>query len=258
MAALDGFTESTSTFEGKARQVFRRGSGPAVLVLSEIPGITPSVADFARRVADLGCTAVLPSMFGTPGRAPSPGYLAQSVSHACVSKEFATWARNQTSPITSWLKALAREEHERCGGPGVGVVGMCLTGGFALAMMVDPVVAAPVLSQPSLPAGKKVKAQAEIGLSPGEISCVKGRMADEDLSVIGLRFKSDELVPDARFETYRREFGDRFEAIELEDEDAQPSFIPPHSVLTLHLKEDGPTKAAEARVIQFFRERTGA
>jgi hypothetical protein len=103
-----------------------------------------------------------------------------------------------------------------------------------------------------------VKAQAEIGLSPGEISCVKGRMADEDLSVIGLRFKSDELVPDARFETYRREFGDRFEAIELEDEDAQPSFIPPHSVLTLHLKEDGPTKAAEARVIQFFRERTGA
>jgi hypothetical protein len=126
-------------------------------------------------------------------------------------------------------------------------------------MMTDPSVVAPVLSQPSLPiAGKRPKPSGQIGLSPAEIACVKGRLADEDLSVIGLRFKSDTLVPDARFETYRREFGDRFEAIELEDADAKPAFIPPHSVLTLHLKEEGPTKAAEQRVIQFFRERTGA
>jgi dienelactone hydrolase len=133
---------------------------------------------------------------------------------------------------------------------------MCFTGGFALAMMTDPSVVAPVLSQPSLPAGRK--GAAEIGVSREELSCVKGRLEAEDLSVIGLRFTSDKLVPDARFDTYRRELGDRFEAIELADEDAAPAFIPPHSVLTLHLKEDGPTKAAEQRVIQFFRERTGA
>ena len=33
--------------------------------------------------------------------------------------------------------------------------------------------------------------------------------------MIGLRFKSDCSVPDARVETYRREFGNKFEAIEL-------------------------------------------
>ena len=76
--------------------------------------------------------------------------------------------------------------------------------------------------------------------------------------MIGLRFKSDDFVPDARFDTYRREFGERFEAIELADADAAPAPMKPHSVLTLHLKEDGPTKAAEQRVLAFFRERTGA
>ncbi len=133
---------------------------------------------------------------------------------------------------------------------------MCFTGGFALAMMTDPSVVAPVLSQPSLPVGRK--GSPTIGVSREELSCVKGRLAAEDLSVIGLRFRSDKLVPDARFETYRRELGDRFEAIELDDADAAPAFIPPHSVLTLHLREDGPTKAAEQRVIAFFRERTNA
>ncbi len=70
--------------------------------------------------------------------------------------------------------------------------------------------------------------------------------------------KSDVTVPEARFETYRRAFGDKFEAIELNDEDAGPSRRAPHSVLTLHMKEDGPTKAAEQRVIAFLKERTGA
>src|SRR6478736_30601 len=112
MAALDGYTETTFTFEGKTRTVFRRGSGPAVLVISEIPGITPAVADFGRRVAEAGFTAVLPSLFGTPGRDISPGYAAQSIGWGCVSKEFANWARNKTSPATVWTRALARHEHE--------------------------------------------------------------------------------------------------------------------------------------------------
>ncbi|HWJ97010.1 MAG TPA: dienelactone hydrolase family protein, partial [Acidimicrobiales bacterium] len=76
MAALDGYVEGTFTFEGKERTVFRRGEGPAVLVISEIPGITPLVADFGRRVAEAGFTAVLPSLFGTPGKDPSSAYAA--------------------------------------------------------------------------------------------------------------------------------------------------------------------------------------
>jgi dienelactone hydrolase len=258
-AALADYTKFDFTHEGRTFPVYRRGSGPAVIIMHEVPGLHPQVIRFADRVAAAGMTVFCPSLFGKPGKPATKGYATATIlGLVCIRREFYVWRGDRSSPVVDWLKALSRQAHAECGGRGVGAVGMCFTGGFALAMMTDPSVVAPVLSQPSLPAGKKVKAQAEIGLSPGEISCVKGRMADEDLSVIGLRFKSDELVPDARFETYRREFGDRFEAIELEDEDAQPSFIPPHSVLTLHLKEDGPTKAAEARVIQFFRERTGA
>lgn len=259
-AALADYTKFDFTHEGRTYPVYRRGSGPAVIIMHEMPGLHPLVIQFADRVAAAGMSVFLPSLFGTPGKPASRGYaLTTALGVLCIRREFYVWRGDRSSPVVDWLRALSRKAHAECGGKGVGAVGMCFTGGFALAMMTDPSVVAPVLSQPSLPMARgQPKPSAQIGLSPNEIACVKGRMADEDLSVIGLRFKSDVLVPDARFETYRREFGDRFEAIELEDEDAKPAFIPPHSVLTLHLKEDGPTKAAEQRVIQFFRERTGA
>ena len=84
-------------------------------------------------------------------------------------------------------------------------------------MMTEPAVVAPVLSQPSLPlpAGSKKRA-AGIDASPDEIACARDRFAKEGLSMIGLRFFGDPFVPDARFETYRREFGEKFEAIEID------------------------------------------
>ncbi|HKH88774.1 MAG TPA: dienelactone hydrolase family protein, partial [Acidimicrobiales bacterium] len=151
-ASLHGYRRSQFTALGKTRDVYETGSGPAVIVVSEIPGITPKVAEFGRRVASIGCTAVLPHLFGEPGAEPTAGYAMKVMAHACISREFSTWARRRTSPITAWLRVLASDAHRRCGGPGVGAVGMCLTGGFALAMMVDDIVLAPVLSQPSLPA----------------------------------------------------------------------------------------------------------
>lgn len=259
-AALSDYEKFAFTDGQWTRAVYRRGSGPAVIVIHEIPGLHPLVIRFADRVMEAGMTVFLPSLFGEPGRPASTSYDIRSVFQAiCIRREFITWSTDKSSPIVGWLRALARKAHAECGGKGVGAVGMCFTGGFALAMMTEPAVVAPVLSQPSMPmaAGSKKRA-AGIDISPGEISCVKQRFADEGLSMIGLRFKSDQLVPDARFETYRREFGDKFEAIELEDKDAGASARPPHSVLTFHLKEDGPTKDAEQRVIGFLRERTGA
>jgi len=231
-----------------------------VIIIHEIPGLHPLVLRFADHVAAAGMTVFCPSLFGTPGKPVSRGYAAASMFNAvCIRREFNVWSTERSSPIVDWLRALARRAHGECGGKGVGAVGMCFTGGFALAMMTEPAVVAPALSQPSLPmvAGSPARGAA-IGVSKDEIACARRRFETEDLSMIGLRFKSDKLVPDPRFETYRREFGDRFEAIELDDKDAAPAPIAPHSVLTLHLREDGPTKAAEQRVIQFFKERTGA
>jgi dienelactone hydrolase len=218
-AALSAYDKFAFADGAWTRDVYRRGRGPAVIVIHEIPGLHPLMVRFADRVAAAGMTVYLPVLFGEP----------------------------------------ARRAHAECGGKGVGAIGMCFTGGFALAMMTEPAVVAPVLSQPSLPValGSKQRA-ADIGASPEEIACVKRRFAEEGLSMIGLRFKSDRSVPDARFATYKREFGASFEAIEVEDADALKGDRPPHAVLTIHMKEEGPTKAAEQRVIAFFKERTGA
>ena len=249
---IENFTHAPWT-----RPVFRRGQGPAVIVIHELPGLHPQVFDFADRLVDAGMTVFLPSLFGTPGKpATKPYALQQMLLNICVRREFSVWANGKSSPIVDWLRALARLAHEQCGGPGVGAVGMCFTGGFALAMMTEPAVIAPVLSQPSLPL--KGGKEGAIDVSPAEIACAKRRFEEEDLSLLGLRFKGDEFVPDARFARYRSEFGNRFEVIELEPKDARPDTgIPPHSVLTIHLPESGPGKEAEDRTIAFFARRLG-
>ena len=260
MDPLDDFAPDTFTHDGTTRQVLRIGEGPAVLVIAEVPGITPRVADFARRVAGAGFTAVLPSLFGTPGREPSAAYGAQTIAWACVSKEFATWATNKTSPATAWARALARHEHERCGGPGVGVVGMCLTGNFALAMMVDPVVAAPVLSQPSLPFTLSRAHKRDLNLSPEDLAAVKDRCAAEpDLCVLGLRFTGDRLAPPERFARLREELGDSFVGVEIDSSKGNPHGIRAlaHSVLTEDLVDEPghPTHDALEQVLDLFRRR---
>ena len=242
------------------RKVFRRGQGPAVIVIHEMPGLHPLVIRFADRVAAADMTVFLPSLFGEPGRPISTGYaLGQMFKGMCVRREFNVWKAGKSSPIVDWLRALARKAHGECGGKGVGAVGMCFTGGFALAMMTEPSVVAPVLSQPSMPA-TLFAGKDSIDLSPGEIACAKKRFTNENLSVIGLRFKSDKLVPEERFARFKREFGDRFEAMEFEDEDSAPGPMNAHSVLTVNLIDEpgSRTKRAEERVIRFFQERTGA
>lgn len=240
------------------RDVYRRGSGPAVIVIHEMPGLHPDVIRFADRVAEAGMSVYCPVLFGAPGRpATHPAGALTMLGGLCVRFEFNAWRAGRSSPIVDWLRALARQARADCGGRGVGAVGMCFTGGFALAMVTEPAVVAPVLSQPSLPLGRRNAAG--IDAAPAEVACARRRHAEEGLKVLGLRFTGDPFVPDARFETYRRELGEAFEAIEIDPADARPGGLKhPHSVLTINLKEDGPTKAAEQRVIAFFRERTGA
>lgn len=253
---LSGFERGSFTHEGKTRDVFRTGSGPAVIVIAEMPGITPKVLEFAERVAAIGCTAVLPHLFGRPGRDPNPDahgklasarYFLSSMVPACVSREFVVLATGRTSPVVDWLRALAADEHQRCGGPGVGAVGMCFTGGYALAMATDQRLLAPVLSQPSMPIALGRKRRRAIDLSAGDLDAVRHRCAAEDLEVIGLRFKSDRFVPAERFRFLHEELGDAFVAVELEDADANPDAVmKPHSVLTEHLIDQPGTATRDA------------
>lgn len=262
---LADFTADPFTHEGKTRTVFRQGTGPAVVVIAEMPGISPKVAEFARRVASIGCTAVVPHLFGTPGRDPVAGgilrnvpYALSSLVPACISREFTTFATGRTSPVVAWLRALAANEHQHCGGPGVGAVGMCFTGGFALAMAVDDRMLAPVLSQPSMPVGLTKRHRRSIDICAEDLDVVKQRCAAGDLEVLGLRFTSDRFVPPARFEFLREQLGDAFVAVELSDADANPDAVmKPHSVLTEHLIDEPGQRTHDAlvQVLDLFRRR---
>jgi dienelactone hydrolase len=259
-SALAGWEPAPFSYGGTTREVFRRGHGPAVIVIAEIPGITPPVIGFADRVVDIGCTAVLPRLFGRPGRPLSPGALARTVPPLCVSRQFRAWATGRTSPVIGWLRALARREHQRRGGPGVGVVGMCFTGGFALAMMVDPSVTAPVLSQPSLPLPISAARRRDLHIDPRDLVEVKRRCAaDPDLRVLGLRFTGDLGCPGERFDRLRAELGEAFVAVEIDSSPGNPHGIRPraHSVLTEDLVDapGHPTHDALERVLELFRRR---
>lgn len=245
---LEGWSQSPFTAAGLTRDVYRRGSGPGVVVIHEIPGITPKVAQFMNEVVDAGFTVVAPSLVGTPGREVSNGYVIGSMLKVCVAKEFANWALDRTSPVIGFLRALARNLHDEVGGPGVGAVGMCFSGGFALGMMVDDIMVAPVLSQPSMPfaagfGSRKVRRSADLNLSPDDRLAV-ARRAAEGCQVLGLRFTGDTLVG-TRFDSLRELLGDRFIAVELPSSTKRD-----HSVLTEQRDE-----ASVQQVLQFLQEK---
>lgn len=259
---LDDFDKDTFTAEGVTKTVYRKGSGPGVVVISEVPGITPFVADFARKVVAEGFEVAMPDVMGVAGKPGSMPYMLSSMAKACISAEFGALKRRGPSPLTDWLRVLAKDLHERCGGVGVGAIGMCLTGGFALAMAVDDTLMAPVLSQPSLPFAPLPGGARNLPISEDGLARVKRRVADEGLQILGMRFEDDFLCPRARFDRLEEEFGDGFIRIEVPDSARNPRGkpAPPHSVVTTDLIDEPgePTREALDRCLAFFRERLAA
>ena len=256
---LAGFTESSFTHDGVTRVVYEGGTGPAVIVIHEVPGLHPGVVEFAQRVVDAGFSVRMPSLFGTPGRPVSVAATPSTRWRGRAWRGSSPRSRsNRTSPVIGWLRRLAAEAHAECGGPGVGAVGMCFTGGFALGMMVDDTMLAPVLSQPSLPFGVTASRRRSVGISDADLARVKERAAD-GACLMGLRFTADVAVPAARFDTLRRELGDAFIAVEIDSSKGNAHGISrgAHSVLTEHFVDEPghPTREALDRVLAFFAER---
>jgi len=251
---LDDFERREVTLLGQTKRVFVSGKGPAVIVMAEMPGIHAHVARFARTVRDAGFTVWMPALFGTQGGPVTiPGALSTLV-RACVSREFRAFAANQSSPVTRWLRALAAHAHPLCGGKGVGAIGMCFTGNFALSMMLEPAMLAPVLSQPSLPMFQA----GGMHIAPDELAAVKARMERENLTVLAYRFEDDRFCKAERFAAYEAALGDRFQGRVLPDACARPGTpVRPHSVVTLHLidREGEPTRAAVDEILGFFAKR---
>ncbi|MEJ7831944.1 MAG: dienelactone hydrolase family protein [Nocardioides sp.] len=240
MSLLDSWTHSTHAGDGRTFPTYRKGTGPGVIVIHEIPGLTPEVIGFGEDVVAAGFTVVMPHLFGTPESRLDPLTVAKAFRQVCVSKEFTKLATGETSPVAGWLRSLARELHGELGGPGVGALGMCFTGGFALAMMVDESVAAPVLCQPSAPFAIGRSRAADLNLSPADLTTVKERAA-AGCQVLGLQYDKDPATGH-RFETLTREIGDQFIRVEFPGRK--------HSTVTAHRQQEGVD-----RVLAFFRER---
>lgn len=246
MDAIAGWTrgEHTADVDGRptTHPTYTRGSGPAVIVIHEMPGLTEGVLRFAEEVVAAGFTVVLPHLFGEVGRPFTMADVVRTTPRVCVSREFTKLARNETSPVAQWLRSLAREVHADVGGPGVGALGMCFTGGFALAMMVDDTTVAPVLCQPTTPFPVGRARAGDLNLSPADRVAVQRRAA-AGCEVLGLRFVEDRAVG-TRFDTLTELIGDRF--IRVEFAGAQ------HNTVTEHRQQAGVD-----RVLEFFTEKLG-
>jgi dienelactone hydrolase len=258
-ADLTGWTCEPFTGGGYTHDVYRRGSGPGVVLIPELPGLTPEVLGLGNHLVDNGFTVAAPSLFGTPGAAAMRPGVLPVLAKGCVTKEFAAFATNKKRPVADFLRALARDLNDKTPGKGVGVIGQCFTGGFALAAAVDDSVLAPVLSQPSLPVPLTLRQRRDAGLSDGELKIVEKRAAVDGLCALGLRFSGDVRSPRERFETLKNRLGDAFEVIELDSSpgNADGFGSTAHSVLTLEVREvEGhPAFEARKRVVRFLEER---
>ncbi len=257
---ISDFRRLTYSFNGRQKTVLRIGdSGPAVVVIHEVYGFTPTLARFCRWLGAAGLQVYAPILFGSADAENQERQSLARLVGLCISREFTLFARGRSSPVVEWLKPLCRQAHEECGGRGVGAIGMCFTGGFALAMAVEPVVLAPVLAQPGLPAF----AHGAIDISRVDLGIVRRRVENENLEVLGYRFACDKLCRSERFAALQDALGSGFKPHVLPDASGNPnspmakSNQPPHSVFTGDLIDapGQPTREAVDEVIAFFRSR---
>jgi dienelactone hydrolase len=247
MTDLASWTLADFSHGGRTFPTYRKGAGPGVVIVHEIPGITPAVLAFAEEVVGAGFTVVLPSLFGEPGAPATVMHALSTMARVCIRSEFTKLGRHQTAPIADWLRALARALHDELGGPGVGAVGMCLTGGIALAMMADAPVVAPVLAQPASPMAIGKHRAADLNLSPADLSAVK-RKAAAGCPVLGLKYADDKAVG-TRFDTLRDELGDKFIAVEFPGRK--------HATLTEHRQQEGVDRVLDFLRRQLFQSAPG-
>ena len=242
--------------DGIEHSVFAAGSGPGVLLMHELPGMSPEFWRLANWLAE-HFTVWAPDLFGKK-KTPTPANPGALFFRACISREIHLFAENDPGPITQWLRALAKELHTQTGGPGVGTIGMCMSGNFALTLALDPWVTAPVSSQPGLPASTPFKNRdGGLQMTDAEKQTLSER---GDVDVMALRFEGDSLCKAARFEAIRAVVGeDRFQSHVIADEHRNPDgpLKLPHSVLTADLvdDDDAVTKKKLLEVVAFLDAR---
>jgi len=257
--SLDGWAREEFTAHGITRPILLRGSGPGLMLLPELPGVTPEVLTLGNRLVTAGFTVVVPALVGVPGRPRTTASAVLATARVCLSREFRALARDAERPVAGFLRALAKHLHGEAGHQGVGVIGMDFSGGLALAAATEPAVLAAVLSGPTLPLAPTGAARRDPGCSARELAEVRARARRGELRVAGLRFSHDRRCPPERLIGLRRVLGAAFDLIEIDSGPGNPHGLPPdaHHVLTEgYVDRPGhPTVQALARVVTLIRSR---
>jgi len=236
---LDGFDsfDFDGPLEGGNRvthPVYFRGTGPAILVIQELPGIGPQTLDLARKIAAAGFSVYMPHLFGPLGKVSFAGNIGRLF---CLRREYHLFAKNKASPIVTWLRALCVEVQAQSGQPRIGSVGMCLTGGFALALMAEDGVVAGVASQPSLP----VFDNTSVHMSPDEIAATNKGMA-ADGPGLAMRYEGDFMCRASKMTALKEAFGNNVITKNIPGKG--------HSLLTLDWSDQ-----AFDQMMAYFRDR---
>ena len=243
---VPGYSERSFSAQGMTHRLFERGDkGSGVIVLHEIGGLTPEVVAFADALQE-HFRITLPLLFGEPLQSLRTGLLRSPIN--CIRREIHCLRSGRASPVTTWVRALCADVHERCGGSGVGVIGMCMTGGFVLPLIIDPSVRAAVTAQPALPLLRTSLLDVEADVLE------QARQGDSTAPLLGLRFERDPISPPARFEAInhglcgdRRRNCARFEQV----------IVPGEGHATLTVDYDAAKQRGvdtRARVLAFLRQ----
>lgn len=247
---LSGFEKSSfkaplSTGEEVEHDIYSKGEGPIIVILQELPGIDRDTESFANRLIDKGFRVVLPHLLGPLGK--TSHYLNIARAFFCMRREFSLFENRKSGPIVDWLRALCQQLRSDHGVTGVGVIGMCLTGNFAISLIADDAVLASVASQPSLPFGS----QHSLQMSPEEVVAVRAAI-DEKGPLKAYRFEGDSWCKAAKFDGLRISLNDGKERISTKTLPGNA-----HAVLTGEFRdEEGhPTYEAFVEVVDYFQTR---
>jgi dienelactone hydrolase len=238
-----------------SHSVYKTGVGPGVLIMHELPGMTPQCVSLAERIRTEGFCVYLPLFFGQPGQRLNLLTSSFQLLRLCIRREFYCLAKNQTSPISEWLRALCRKIHEECGGNGVGAIGMCLTGNLVIPLMLEPSVLAPIACQPAVPFAFNTSLSCSLGVSHRDLSMAAQR--SKSVTLYGYRFATDRICPAQRFQTLAKTMGSGFVGITIPTGPDSPFHIKnsSHAVFTEAFVDDPnhPTYQELHKVLDRFK-----
>lgn len=236
------FSATCATGTTILHDVYRRGSGAPVVIIQELPGIGPETLRLADAFVDNGFEVILPHLFGPLEKTSTGGNLLRVF---CMRREFSLFEAQRSSPIVDWLRALCRDVRTRGQHKGVGVIGMCLTGNFAISLMGDDSVLAAVSSQPSMPFAKA----SELHMSATDIVAIRQRI-EATAPMHTYRFAGDRMCTAAKYQAIDKAFNnDGITRVVTHTLPGQG-----HSVLTLDFVDHAghPTRAARDEILAYF------